>query len=908
MSMEIVDAVGTEQKTKSGWRIPRRFTTAGEDVYGTKTWSARDARITHPDGTVVFEQIGCEFPEDWSDTAVKVVANKYFRGAQGSPERETSLKQLIGRVANTATDWGIADNYFADAAEAETFRAELTWLLLHQYAAFNSPVWFNCGVEPEPQVSACFINSVEDSMGSIMDLAKTEAMLFKYGSGAGCNLSPIRSSKEMLAGGGEASGPVSFMRGYDSFAGVIKSGGKTRRAAKMVMLDVDHPDIVEFINCKMQEEQKAWALIEAGYDGGFNVPGGAYDSIYFQNANHSVRVSDAFMKAVEAGEPYSTKAVVSGESVEQLDAREILDMIAHATHQCGDPGLQYDDTINEWHTCSQTDRIYGSNPCSEYMFLNDTACNLASLNLLKFRDENGRFDVEAFEHACEVIFTAQEIWVDRASYPTPKIAENSYAYRPIGLGYANLGALLMCKGLAYDSDEGRAYAGAITAIMGGSAYRTSARLAQRKGPFQGFWDNRDATIQVMDKHAAAVNDIDASLVPAEMIEAAENAWKATCQGVRKGGLRNAQATVLAPTGTIAFMMDCDTTGIEPDIALVKFKTLVGGGMMKLVNNSVELALSELGYSDQQCQDILSFIDTNDTIEGAPHLLSEHLPVFDCAFKPMGGERAISYQGHIKMMGAAQPFLSGAISKTVNMPEDCTAEEIAEAYVESWKLGLKAVAIYRENSKRSQPLSTGKKEETSTAEVVSASVGGEPTRKRLPDTRMSVTHKFNIGGHEGYMTVGLYEDGKPGEIFTVMAKEGSTVSGLIDGFSTMTSLALQYGVPVEDMVRKFSYTRFEPSGFTGNQDLPQAQSVLDYMFRWMEMKFGDNARAALGEQPMQLDLPGAGVDGLRPAPQASSLSPEVSHADGQTCSNCGTLTIPNGGCHVCPACGTTTGCG
>ena len=694
-----IETKATETRTTKEWAIQRFFTQAGESVWDSVNWVRREAKVTGMSGETIFCQKDVEFPESWSQTAVNVVTNKYFRGALDSPEREYSVKQLIGRVANTAADWGTKAGYFSTAEEGEIFRDELTWILLHQHAAFNSPVWFNMGVEEQPQVSACFINEVKDNMSDIMDLAKTEAMLFKYGSGAGCNLSTIRSSREFLKGGGEASGPVSFMRGYDAFAGVIKSGGKTRRAAKMVMLDADHPDIMEFIRSKKEEEQKAWALIDAGYDGGFNVPGGAYDSVFFQNANHSVRVSDEFMQAVIDGTSYSTKAVGDGSPIEELSARETLMEIAEGTHVCGDPGVQYDSTINDWHTCSNTDRIYGSNPCSEYMFLNSTACNLASLNLMKFRQQDGRFDIDAFEHAAEVVFMAQEVFVDEASYPTPLIGENSRKYRPIGLGYANLGALLMSKGMAYDSDQGRAYAGGITALMCGAAYRTSARIAERMGAFEAFDYNAEPTMNVMRKHRAAVDGIDLAYAPADMVAAAKVAWDEVIEKGEQTGLRNAQATVLAPTGTIAFMMDCDTTGVEPDIALVKYKKLVGGGLMKLVNGTVQMALEELGYSSDAIGRINAHIDAMDTIEGAKDLKEEHLSIFDCAFKAANGERSIRPEGHLRMMGAAQPFLSGAISKTVNMPEDCTVEEIFDAYVEAWRLGIKAVAIYRDNSKR-----------------------------------------------------------------------------------------------------------------------------------------------------------------------------------------------------------------
>jgi ribonucleoside-diphosphate reductase alpha chain len=895
--------IDTEQKTAKStpWGLSRCFTVAGQSVWDTVNWTLREAKVSGMNGEVIFCQENVEFPESWSQTAVNVVSNKYFRGALGSPEREHSVKQLIGRVANTAADWGIKDGYFKDSDEAQIFRDELTYILLHQHAAFNSPVWFNMGVDEVPQVSACFINEVKDEMGDIMDLAKTEAMLFKGGSGAGCNLSTIRSSREFLKGGGEASGPISFMRGFDAFAGVIKSGGKTRRAAKMVMLDSDHPDILEFIRSKKLEEQKAWSLIDAGYDGGFNVPGGAYDSVFFQNANHSVRVSDEFMQAVISDSTYSTKAVVDGAEVDNLKAKDVLMEISEGTHVCGDPGMQYDSTINDWHTCSNSDRIYGSNPCSEYMFLNSTACNLASLNLMKFREADGSFNVERFESACETVFMAQEIFVDSASYPTPLIGENSRKYRPLGLGFANIGALLMSKGMAYDSEQGRAYTGAITALMCGAAYRTSARMAQRMGAFEAFDYNAEPMMKVMGNHRAAVDGLDSAYAPADMVASAKVAWDEVIELGDKTGLRNAQATVLAPTGTIAFMMDCDTTGVEPDIALVKYKKLVGGGLMKLVNGTVEMALTELNYSAEAVARILAHIDATDTIEGAKDLKDQHLPIFDCAFKAANGERSISPMGHLRMMGAAQPFLSGAISKTVNMPEDCTVQQIFDAYVEAWRLGIKAVAIYRDNSKRTQPLNTSV--ESKPKEQAAVQAVSKPRRRRLADTRSSITHKFSIGGNEGYLTVGLYEDGTPGEVFTVMAKEGSVVSGLIDGFSTMTSLALQYGVPLDVMVRKFSHTRFEPSGFTGNKEIPMAKSVLDYMFRWLDNQF--HAPVPASEQALQQNLPGTA-----PVPEQinfGAIKP-VEAATGPMCSSgCGP-TVPNGGCYICSSCGSTTGCG
>ncbi|MER3488156.1 MAG: vitamin B12-dependent ribonucleotide reductase, partial [Chloroflexota bacterium] len=835
--------------------LERRWTRPGVHPYDEVTWELRTASITNESGKVVFEQRDVEVPSFWSQLATNVVVSKYFRGHIGTPERERSVKQLIDRVVNTLCGWAERQHYFATPDDLETFRAELTHLLLHQKMSFNSPVWFNVGIEPKPQCSACFINSVEDNMGSIMDLAKTEAMLFKYGSGAGVNLSPIRSSKERMSGGGVASGPVSFMKGYDAFAGVIKSGGKTRRAAKMVILNVDHPDILDFIDSKANEEKKAWALIEAGYDPSFT--GEAYGSVFFQNANHSVRVTDEFMRAVVEDREWTVRAVTTGEPLATYRARDIWRRMAEAAWLCGDPGVQYDTTINDWHTCANTDRIYASNPCSEFMFLNDTACNLASLNLMKFVGDDGEFDIEAFRHAARVTITAQEIIVDNASYPTPKIEERSHRFRPLGLGYANLGALLMSRGLPYDSDEGRSYAAAITAIMHGEAYRQSAIIARdHGGPFVEFETNREPFLRVIRRHRDAAYQISGTGVPAPMREAVHRLWDETVELGAQHGYRNAQVTVLAPTGTIAFMMDCDTTGIEPDIALVKYKKLVGEGYLKIVNNTVPVALRRLGYSPAEVEDIVRYINERETIEGAPHLRPEHLPIFDCAFKPVNGQRSIHYMGHVRMMAAVQPFLSGAISKTVNMPESATVEDIEQVYLEGWRLGLKAIAIYRDGSKKSQPLTAGKKTADAAAlkeieelrrQLADAQAEAlKPHRRRLPAERQAVTHKFEIAGHEGYITVGLYPDGQPGEIFLKMAKEGSTVSGLMDSFATAISLALQYGVPLRDLVNKFAHVRFEPSGFTGNPEIPIAKSIVDYIFRWLGSRFlPPDDRAMLG---------------------------------------------------------------
>ncbi|HVS14636.1 MAG TPA: vitamin B12-dependent ribonucleotide reductase [Thermoanaerobaculia bacterium] len=905
-----------ERDASAGLRVGRFFTEAGVDPFSAIAWERRDAVITNERGETVFEQRGVEVPAFWSQAATNVVVSKYFRGALGTPERETSVRQLVGRVADTIAEWGRQGGYFADDDAAKTFHQELTHVLVHQLACFNSPVWFNVGIEEMPQCSACFINSVEDTMGSILDLAKTEGMLFKFGSGTGSNLSSLRSSREQLAGGGTASGPVSFMRGYDAFAGVIKSGGKTRRAAKMVILDVDHPDIVEFIRCKEVEERKAWALIEAGYEGGFNVPGGAYDSIAYQNANHSVRVPDEFMRAVVEDAEWTTRAVTDGRPMERLRARDLMRSIAESTWVCGDPGMQFDTTINEWHTCSNTARINASNPCSEYMFLDDSACNLASLNLMRFYAPHKGFDVEAFRHACEVVITAQEIVVDFSSYPTPRIAKNSHDFRPLGLGYANLGALLMARGLPYDSDAGREYAAAITALMSAAAYAQSARIAGCKGPFAGFADNREPALAVMRKHREAVRRLDSAHVPIDLLAAARRAWDEVVESSSVLGLRNSQISVLAPTGTIAFMMDCDTTGVEPDIALVKYKKLVGGGLMKIVNRTVPLALENLGYDAQQRQRIVEHIEENDTIEGAEDLSEEHLAVFDCAFKPARGTRSIHYRGHLKMLAAVQPFISGAISKTINLPQESTPQDILDAYLEGWQLGLKAVAIYRDGCKRSQPLSTSKGEavaERRTADTVQQVV----RRRKLPDERRAITHKFSISGHEGYITVGMYEDGQPGEIFLVMAKEGSTISGLMDAFATSISIALQYGVPLQTLIDKFSHTRFEPSGFTKNPDIPMAKSITDYIFRWLASRFlGADEQRAVGIVRRDDEEPGSEpTRGGSAVDRESGVTAGASHApvtflmqqDAPSCSDCGSIMVRNGSCYKCLECGTTSGC-
>lgn len=903
------------------------FSRSGVHPFDEIEWEKRESLITNEKGETVFKQEDVEVPDFWSQLATNVVVSKYFHGRVGSEERETSVKQLVHRVSRTITDWGKKDGYFASEEDAETFYTELTSLLVNQYAAFNSPVWFNVGVEEKPQCSACFINSVQDNMESILGLAKIEGMLFKYGSGTGTNLSTLRSSKESISGGGKASGPVSFMKGFDAFAGVIKSGGKTRRAAKMVILNVDHPDIMEFINSKANEEKKAWALIDAGYDGSLN--GEAYGSVFFQNANHSVRVTDEFMRAVEEDREWVTREVTTGKPADRYRAKEVLRQIAEGTYICGDPGMQFDTTINDWHTCPNSARINASNPCSEYMFVDDTACNLASLNLVKFLDENDEFDVESFRKAVRVLITAMEIIVDNSSYPRPEIAHNSHLFRTLGLGFSNLGALLMSRGLPYDSDEGRSYAAAITAVMTGQAYLTSSELAQVMGPFEEYQKNREPMLRVIQKHRTAAYELSSEYVPEELHQAARSVWDEAYQSGEAHGYRNAQVSVLAPTGTISFMMDCDTTGIEPDIALVKYKKLVGGGMLKIVNQTVEKALRKLGYDEPEIKNIIQYIDEHDTIEGAPGLKEEHLPVFDCAFKPINGERSIHYMGHIKMLAAVQPFISGAISKTVNVPENITAEEIQDIYLQAWKLGLKAISIYRDNSKRTQPLSTGV--EKTIKEY------GRPYRRRLPDERKAITHKFSVGGHEGYITVGMYEDGSPGEIFIVMAKEGSVVSGLMDSFATAISMALQYGVPLKVLCNKFTHTRFEPSGYTNNPHIPYAKSIMDYIFRWLALKFltrdeqlnymseefvednGKSKEAENGPGPIKITL-------QAPAPGEQSATPESENppspvssleqreqvvfqtqADAPNCPECGSIMVRNGNCYHCIECGTTSGC-
>lgn len=988
----------TQKSGKSaiiGLSIPAVFCPDdGCDPFGTVEWDLRTAAIKGEGGEVLFEQHDCEIPASWSQLATNVVANKYFYGEVGTGEREKGVRQLVHRVCRTISEWGVADGYFATQADGERFYRELCWLCLHQTASFNSPVWFNVGLyhqygvkgamcnwhwdqtkgealQPEnpyefPQASACFIQSVQDNMEDIMELARSEAMLFKFGSGTGTDLSSLRSQREKLSGGGRPSGPLSFMRVYDQIAAVVKSGGKTRRAAKMQSLKDWHPDVLEFIECKNREEKKVRTLVEQGYD-----PQEAYDTVLFQNANLSVRLSDDFMKAVETDKPWTTRWVTdSTKSGPTYPAREVFTKMAQSAWCCGDPGVQYDTTINRWHTCPNSGRINASNPCSEYMFVDDSACNLASINLMKFRSEDGSFDAKRFQAACRVVFIAQEILVDHASYPTKRIAANSHRFRPIGLGYSNLGSLIMAAGLAYDSDEARGLCGAITSILHGSACHTSTELAAAVGPFEDYEKNRDAMLHVMGMHWEKVEDIKGC--PEYLQEYARNLWDRVLAHGKRHGFRNAQTTVLAPTGTISFMMDCDTTGIEPDIALVKYKQLAGGGMLKIVNQTVPLALQTLGYDEAQIDAIVAYIDKQDTIEGAPGLQTEHVQVFDCAFPPRNGKRSIPWRAHIQMMAAAQPFISGAISKTVNMPKESTPEEVADAYMEGWRLGLKALAIYRDGSKEAQPLNTKAKSDKTTADKVVAA----PRRERLPDTRKSVTHKFSISGHEGYITVGLYPDGRPGELFITMAKEGSTIGGLMDCFGTAVSMSLQYGVPLEVYVNKFSHTRFEPMGFTKNPDIKIAKSLVDYIFRWLGMTFlpgfreankmalpspVDGASSESGDadterRPAATMAGGpngahgaakstssangatsvagnghsgpkhaskrngtaagaAAMDRVAVAVMADPGAPQLTRtelfasfqSDAPTCDNCGAITVRNGNCYLCHNCGSSMGC-
>ena len=989
-------------KPRPGIKVERVFSDAKRNPYDEIEWDTRTAEITDEGGNIIFKQEDVEVPKNWSQLATKVVVSKYFFGQQDTPERETSVRQLVHRVARTIADWGVNDGYFSKK-DGEVFYEELSWLCLNQYGAFNSPVWFNVGLHHEygvgtdsakgnwhyedsldqakratsqyeyPQGSACFIQSVDDDLESILKLAHSEGMLFKFGSGTGTDLSPIRSKRESISGGGIPSGPMSFLRVYDQVANVVRSGGKTRRAAKMNTIRDWHGDIEEFIDAKQLEEKKAWALIEQGYDGSYN--GDAYGSVMYQNENLSVRVSDEFMQSAQDGDEWWTRAVTTGEKLEKKNATGLLNKISEGTWICGDPGLQYDGAIQKWHTCSGTEPIHSTNPCSEYVFLNNTACNLASLNLMRFKRDDGVFEIDRFKSAVRIFITAQEILVDNASYPTQPIAENSHVFRTLGLGFANLGSLVMSYGLPYDSNEGRALAGAITSIMTGHSYEQSAELAGVKGAFAGFKDARCSGVGqpmakdnvesmrgVMNLHRDAVEEIQPSDDFGYLKDAARDCWEAALAKGEQNGYRNAQVTVLAPTGTIAFFMDCDTTGIEPDIALVKYKLLAGGGTLKLVNRTVPAALSRLGYSAAEVKSIVAHIEEFDSIEDVKEdgetrrsgLKPEHLDVFDCAFKPARGERSIHYMAHLKMMAAAQPFISGAISKTVNLPRECSVADITDAYTQAWKLGLKCVAIYRDGSKRSQPLNTAKTGEGTESELTITAderikeledqlVGlqkqiDQPLRRRLPETRQAVTHKFDIAGHEGYLTIGLFEDGTPGEMFITMAKEGSTIGGLMDSVAALTSVSLQYGVPLAALVRKFSHQRFEPSGFTKNPQIRRASSIIDYVFRWMGIQFipgylerttGDTSQQELNIPGLQkaqaqhvnkpvVELPVAsGGDGESVDHAAahshghdgSAISQSVAHfmEDAPACTTCGHLTVRNGACFKCLNCGESLGC-
>jgi ribonucleoside-diphosphate reductase alpha chain len=951
-----------ESRVGHGLTVRRYFTTPEEHPFDSVEWELRDARIGHGD-KVAFEQADVEFPKSWSQNATNIVAQKYFRGQLGSPAREQSVKQMIGRVAGTIAGWGRERGYFATEEDAETFEAELTHILLHQMAAFNSPVWFNVGFEENPQCSACFILSVEDTMESILEWNTKEGMIFRGGSGSGINLSEIRGSNEQLGKGGTASGPVSFMRGADAWAGTIKSGGKTRRAAKMVVLNIDHPDIEEFIWCKAKEEEKAAALRDAGFD--MSIDGDGFYSIQYQNANNSVRVTDKFMRAVVNDEDWELTSRTTGEPVKTIPARELMEQIAEAAWRCADPGVQYDTIINQWHTSPNSGRINASNPCSEYMHVDDSACNLASLNLMKFRRPDGSFDVQSFKHAVDVVFLAQEIIVGPSSYPTQEIGRNARAFRQLGLGYANLGAYLMSNGMPYDSDAGRATAAAITALMTGRAYRESARIAAAVGPYDRYAENREAHNAVMRMHRDAAGVIpDTTTMDTELLEAARTTWDEAVEAGEIHGYRNAQATVLAPTGTISFLMDCDTTGVEPDFSLVKFKELVGGGQMTIVNRTVPQALETLGYSDEQIEQIVAYINERGTIVGAPDLDEEHLPVFDVAV----GERAISHMGHIKMMGAVQPFISGAISKTVNLPESATVEDIADAYLQAWRLGVKALAIYRDGSKTAQALRTDAQKDAPLSETTEEAIDkavkealaqAPPKRRRMPRERQSITHKFSIGGHEGYITAGMYEDGSVGEIFlTDIGKEGSTLRGMMNSFATAISISLQYGVPLETLVRKFSYMRFEPEGMTSNPEIPFAKSMPDYIMRWLASRFldadlqeelgiltaevrarkaaqdaatshkSDTAGPANGGSNGETKAEGNGNGNgsasttasspgsadVAPATSALTDEPPVHPAAragldlGPACQQCGGMMQRTGSCYTCSSCGFNTGCG
>jgi ribonucleoside-diphosphate reductase alpha chain len=932
--------------------IRRHYTTPGVHPYDQVVWEKRDARISNwKDGSVAFEQLGVEFPVTWSLNATNIVAQKYFRGTPGTVEREQSLKQVIDRVADTITTWGVEGGYFVDQAEADNFSDELKYILVTQRAAFNSPVWFNIGVKGVPQqASACFILAVEDKMDAILNWYREEGIIFKGGSGSGINLSKIRSSVELLQGGGTASGPVSFMRGADSSAGTIKSGGKTRRAAKMVILNVDHPDIEEFIWCKAKEEKKARVLRDAGFD--MDLDGSDAFSVQYQNANNSVRITDDFMQAVRDDKEWSFRAVTDGTPVRTVQARDLWRQIAEASWDCADPGLQFDTTINKWHTSHASGRINGSNPCSEYMHIDNSACNLASINLLKYLDEQGNFDVDAYKHTIETMFTAQEILVGRADYPTEAIGDNSRKFRQLGLGYANLGALLMALGLPYDSYEGRAWAAALTSLMTGHAYATSARTSSRMGPHAGFAENERYMLNVLRMHRDASYQIaDETVMPASLLRAGQESWEAAVRDGEEYGVRNAQATVLAPTGTIGLMMDCDTTGIEPDLGLVKMKKLVGGGNMVIVNQTIPMALRKLGYNAQQVDEIIAYIDTEKSILGAPHLAAEHVAVFACSM----GDNTIHYEGHVRMMGAVQPFLSGAISKTVNMPEEATVEEIEALHMLSWELGLKAVAIYRDNCKVGQPLSTAKKgDEQGTAESSAAAVVekivekivAKPVRQKLPRSRRGRTFEFRVADCKGFATIGEYEDGRPGEVFLTVSKQGSTLSGIMDAFAKSISYGLQYGVPMRAFVEAFVNMRFEPAGMTDDPDIRFAASIMDYLFRRLALEYLTYAeREELGifsiDERLQPTLPGVeessyvsstGSDvaadpksipsveelvtqlemGIAPVAPVSDHSAEIArkaqkHSDAPMCMQCGVQMNRAGSCHACPSCGSTSGC-
>ena len=899
-------------------RLEPHFCEADVDPYETVEWEQRDAKLTNfVDGSISFEQSDIEFPSNWSATASNIVAQKYFRGALGAPEREASLRQVIQRVTATIRHWGEKDGYFADVAEADTFEAELAWLLLHQYCAFNSPVWFNIGVADVPQqASACFILSVDDDMDSILNWYAEEGRIFKGGSGAGVNLSRIRGSDEALRGGGEASGPVSFMRGADASAGTIKSGGKTRRAAKMVLLDVDHPDVEEFIWCKALEERKARVLRDAGFD--MDLDGTDVHSVQYQNANNSVRLSDAFMQAVERDEEWSVTARTDGRVIKRYNARSLFGQIAEAAWECADPGIQFSTTINKWHTASNTGPINASNPCSEYLHLDNSACNLASLNLLAFLDseQDDRFDIEGFRQAVQVVFTAQDILVGNADYPTPAIAQTSRDFRQLGLGYTNLGAMLMALGLPYNSEPARAWAGAVTALMTGEAYATSVDLAQRVGAFSGYSSNSDPMRQVLKLHREALDSVSEE-APTDLVTAARSSWDYVVEGCEKHGVRNSQATVIAPTGTISFMMDCDTTGIEPDLGLIKFKKLVGGGDLTIVNQTVQRALSRLGYNEQQRNDIETHLLDGGSIVGAPHLLESHLPVFECSM----GDNVIHHEGHLRMMAAAQPFVSGAISKTVNLPETATIEDVEALHLLSWKLGLKAVAIYRDNCKVGQPLSTSRDAEDKVREAVNAAIVEAqliPEREKLPRTRRSQTYSFRVADCHGYMTVGEYDDGRPGELFLTVAKQGSTLAGIMDAFAISVSHGLQYGVPLRSYVEAFTNVRFEPAGITDDPELRIASSLVDYIFRRLALEYlSVEERQQLGilssEERTEQHLPGleeATVEtaiGVAPTPDPADL-PSSTLNDAPLCSTCGDQMVRAGSCYSCRSCGSTSGCG